>query len=99
MSSKKQGSASGKTRSARKELGTEKRKKAHEGLEMKVGHDKLRENDISLKYKMTQQDIKNHIDADKRFARNLEETSVRVNRMMLRFHEKQLSEPSSGAQL
>lgn len=41
-------------------------------------------------YRQTQQDMMNHVDSDLNFAKDLEQTSIRVNRMMLRMVEKHL---------
>lgn len=45
---------------------------------------------ISQAFKKAQDDISKHIDADLDFAKDLEETSAKVNRMMLRIAEKKL---------
>lgn len=86
-------------RTVRKGHEKDKRKKCPEVADAAGSHEVSRDKELSKKFKLTQQDIKNHIDADKSFAISLEETFLRANRMMLRMAEKELIEPSSDKPL
>lgn len=99
MAPRNQEKAAKKTRLAKKGHEKDKRKMCNQTSDTKKGNEAVRDKDVSMKFKLAQQDMKNHIDADKSFARSLEETLVRANRAMLRIAEKELSEPSSNGPL